>query len=358
MQDTKRQPQQASRKPRRCSTIRAFFFEPIIGELLRHHAPIDKLLRKQGLSRADLRSPYARLPLRSYIELMEDAAVATSNPYFGLELGSSFRLQMLGPICAIILNAGSLREVLGIFETFQTAWQANTNLIVTREDDTTVYSYGVGDPSLWPRRQDAEFTISAIVSLIRQLTTPRWTPVLIEFEHEIETREQRLAAFFKGPVRGSGTFNGITINNRDLDRPLPGASDDDRHGVIRTAERHLMDLMTGDSDETASVSEAVATCISRRLGGSALDIDVIAKELNLSARSLRRKLELEGTSFREMLQSQRKQKAEKLLLSRTMQVSELASRLGYSDIAVFSRAFKTWTGLSPKQFAKRAPSKR
>ncbi len=356
MQDTKRPPRKGSSSPLRRSTIRAFFFEPIVGELLRLHAPLDKLLRKQGLSRADLRSPYARLPLRSYIELMEDAAEATSNPYFGLELGSNFRLQMLGPICAVILNAGSLRQVLSIFETFQTAWQANTNLIVTREEDTTVYSYGVDDPSLWPRRQDAEFTIASMVSLIRQLITPRWTPVMIEFEHAVEARERQLAAFFRAPVRGSGTFNGITINNRDLDRALPGGADDDRHGVIRTAERHLMDLMSGDSEETGSVSEVVASCIARRLGGSTLDINIVAKELNLSARSLRRKLELEGTSFREMLQGQRRRKAEKLLLSRAMQVSELASRLGYSDIAVFSRAFKSWTGLSPKQFAKRIPS--
>jgi AraC-like DNA-binding protein len=352
VQKAKQKSRKQPGKLRDRATIRALFLEPVASELLRCHAPLDDLLRKHGLARADLKSPYARLPLRAYIELMEEAAEATSNESLGLALGSSFRLEMLGPLCALMQSAKSLRQALGIFEKFQAAWQANTSLIVTRDEETTCYRYGIEDPAIWPRRQDTEFTIAAIVSIVRQLSTPKWAPALVEFEHAVQPHQRRLAEFFKAPVRGSMEFNGITIGDRDLDRPLHGPADGNLDRAIGIAEQHLKDLMFGDGDDAPSVTEATASCIARRLGCSSVDIDVVARELNLSARTLRRKLEEEGTSFREMLQEQRRRKAEKLLSTRGFHISELAGRLGYSDTAVFSRAFKSWTGLSPKQFSR------
>ncbi|MBN9063724.1 MAG: AraC family transcriptional regulator [Rhizobiales bacterium] len=338
-------------------TIRAFFVELIVHALERRKAPVDRLLRRHGLARADLDSPYAWLPLRSYIALMEDAAAETGNDFMGLDLGRQFRQQMLGPFCALTLGAGSLREVLELFETFQTAWQANTNFIVQRDAKATTYLYAIEDPTIWPRRQDAEFTIAATVSLIRQLGASKWTPAVVEFEHSVRSRERALEEFFRAPVYGSVEFNRLTILNEDLDRPLPGGGRD-LDGVIRTTARHLKDLMVTDREEHVSATDATMSCIARRLGYTLVDIGVVAKELNLSTRSLRRKLEEEGTSYREVLQEQRRLKAENLLSSRGLHVSELAGRLGYSDSAVFSRAFKNWTGVSPMEYSRRSEADR
>lgn len=334
------------------ATIRALFLEPVVNELMRLHAPIDGILSRHGFSRADLRSPYGRVSLRLYIELMEDAAKETGNAFFGLDLGASFQLQQLGPFYALMSTADTVRTALAIFARFQSAWQTRTSLVVTQDAETTSYTYAIDDAAIWPRHQDAEFTLGAIATLIRQLGLPRWSPKAIAFEHSVSVRGARLRDFFKAPVTGNARFNRMTIANEDLDRPLRlgGLAEAKAMAVV---ERHLHDLLFEEPDAEESLREQVTHCIAKRLGRASIELDLVAKELGLSARSLRRKLDEENTSYREILQAERRLKAEKLLATGRFQISELAAGLGYSDVAVFSRAFKTWTGLSPRDYCAR-----
>jgi AraC-like DNA-binding protein len=335
------------------ATIRALFLEPIVNELIRLHVPIDELLSRHGFGRADLRSPYSRVSLRLYIELMEDAAVHTGNPYFGLDLGSSFQLQQLGPFYALMSNADSLRTALNIFARFQSAWQTRTSLLISSDIETTSYTYAIEDAAIWPRHQDAEFTLAAMTTLIRQLGMPRWSPRQVEFEHAMTTRGVRLRDFFRAPVTGNARFNRLTIDNADLDRPKHSGGMAEAKAMA-VVERHLRDLLSEEPDIGQTFRDCVTNCVAKRLGRASVELDIIAKELSLSTRSLRRKLDEEGTSFREILQAQRLIKAEKLLRDGRLQISELATYLGYSDVAVFSRAFKAWTGSSPSNYAMRS----
>lgn len=334
------------------ATIRALFLEPVVNELMRLHAPIDSILSRHGFSRADLRSPYERVSLRLYIELMEDAAAETGNGFFGLDLGSNFQLQQLGPFYALMSTADTVRTALAIFARFQSAWQTRTSLTITQDAETTSYTYAIDDAAIWPRHQDAEFTLGAIAMLIRQLGLPRWNPEAVEFEHSVSARGSRLRDVFKAPVTGNARFNRMTIANEDLDRPLRlgGLAEAKAMAVV---ERHLHDLLFEEPAADETLTEQVTHCIAKRLGRASVELDLVARELGLSARSLRRKLDDENTSYRDILQAERRLKAEKLLGSRRLQISELAAGLGYSDVAVFSRAFKSWTGLSPRDYAAR-----
>jgi AraC-like DNA-binding protein len=340
----------AHRIDSRPATIRALFLEPVVNELIRLHAPIDDILSRHGFSRSDLRAPYSRVSLRLYIDLLEDASAQTGNPYFGLDLGSGFQLQQLGPFHALMSNADTIRTALSIFARFQTAWQTHTSLQITREAEATIYTYAIEDPAIWPRHQDAEFTLAALATLIRQLGLPRWSPRAVGFEHAVSAREGRLREFFKAPVSGNARFNRLTIADADLDRPLRfGGMAETR--AMAVVERHLHHLLFEEPEASLTTGEQVAQCIARRLGRVSVDVELVARELGLSPRSLRRRLDEEATSYREILQAQRQLKAQKILGIRRLQVSELASLLGYSDVAVFSRAFKSWTGMSPRDYA-------
>lgn len=345
------------RRPSPCegkrATIRALFLEPIVSELTRRHVPIDGLLARHGFSRADIQSPYSRVSLCLYVELMEDAAARAGDGFFGLDLGSRFKLQQLGPFYALMSNAENLRAALSMFARFQGAWQTRTSMNVLRDAETTSYTYGIDDAAIWPRRQDAEFTLAAMTTLVRQLGAPRWSPLQVEFEHSVAGREPRLHDFFRAPVRGQARFNRMTISNDDLDRPfcLGGAVPE----AARVIEQHLRDLLFDEADNDSTLAEAVTNCVAKRLGHAIVDVDLVARELNLSTRSLRRKLDEEGTSFREILQGQRLLRARKLLDDGRHQISELAAFVGYSDVAVFSRAFKAWTGVSPSDYASHRP---
>lgn len=80
--------------------------------------------------------------------------------------------------------------------------------------------------------------------------------------------------------------------------------------------------------------------------------DEVAGALNLSVRSLRRRLADQGTSFRELLEQTRRGLAEDLLLTGGLTVDQVASRIGYADTPAFVNAFRRWTGMSPRRWVK------
>lgn len=334
------------------STIRAFFLAPIVRELGRHDIPIDGFLRQYGLSAAQLTSLYERVPLRHFVAMIEDLARRLDRPFLGLELGQRTSLADLGPFYAMFILARELNSALGGLARYQSTWQTNTLLDIVRGKETSACRYLIQDPAIWPRRQDAEFALAALTALVRQLTSSRWHPVAVEFEHNIAGRASVLSEFFKAPVSGNRPANLLIISKRDMEQPLRSRLDAEGD-VAPILERHLRELLSPPAAETPQTCvERVGALVARRVGRAAVSIDAIAAEMNMSVRTLRRHLTLEGSSFREILRQHRRTMMESILSTDDASLGDLAGRLSYSDGAVLSRAFKTWTGMSPRRYVK------
>ena len=78
----------------------------------------------------------------------------------------------------------------------------------------------------------------------------------------------------------------------------------------------------------------------------------IANLFDISERTLRRRLNNEGTSMQRLLADTRHELASHLLLNTNLPVSKISADLGFAAPAIFSRAFRSWTGLSPRQWRK------
>jgi AraC-like DNA-binding protein len=70
----------------------------------------------------------------------------------------------------------------------------------------------------------------------------------------------------------------------------------------------------------------------------------------MSSRTLRRRLDEEGTSFRSLLEEVRQALAEELLATGGLSLEEIAERLGYGEVSNFIHAFKRWKGVPPRQY--------
>ena len=84
--------------------------------------------------------------------------------------------------------------------------------------------------------------------------------------------------------------------------------------------------------------------------GGDLDQLLDRHHLNLSERTLRRKLDAVQVSYRSLLDEHRKERALSMLVSRSASIQQMAEALGYAEDASFLRAFKRWTGLTPRQY--------
>jgi len=86
------------------------------------------------------------------------------------------------------------------------------------------------------------------------------------------------------------------------------------------------------------------------LASGTIRIERIARALGCSRQTLYRRLKAEGLTFAQLLDDLRRRQALKLVRDASLPVKEIAWRLGFSDPAAFSRAFKRWTGKSPQAF--------
>jgi AraC-like DNA-binding protein len=123
-------------------------------------------------------------------------------------------------------------------------------------------------------------------------------------------------------------------------------------------DRELLDLpltkgkgMLSKAAEGLRTTVAAARLVSRtRAGSGKLTADAVARRLGLSTRTLQRRLKCCGVVFEDLLDETRRSEAIRLLLKGEHSMTEIAYRLGYSDPAHFTRAFKRWKGVAPSRF--------
>jgi AraC-like DNA-binding protein len=225
-------------------------------------------------------------------------------------------------------------------------WQSATRVELIAGDTTADYIYQIADTSIRPRRQDAEYSLAALCSLIRNFFGCQWSPLEVHFEHS-SNMTRAYEHSFHAPVFFGQSVNRIVLRAADLNRA--GIASD--RSMIPFMERHLQDL-SEESREPETLSSQVSHLVARRMGAGPLTLSSVAQELGFSARSFQRRLAEERTTFRSLVRDQRRTLAESLMKDRSATVTDVAHNVGYSETAVLSRAFKVWTGASPRAFAR------
>jgi AraC-like DNA-binding protein len=330
--------------------IRANLLAPILDALNAQGHDTVALLRTQALPSAPI-DPYQLIPLARYVAFFELAAGLLQDPFLGLKLGRAFRPELLGPLGFMFQASVDLRQALQQLSSYVSVWQSGTHLELLPGEIAADCIYQIDDPMMRPRRQDAEYTLASICNLICNFLGEHWAPLEVHFEHAGPLADHRAArAFahaFHAPVFFGQNLNRLVIRQSDLCRA--GVSSD--RSMLPFMERHLHDLAR-ESREPESFSRQVNYLIARRIGLGPLSLPAIAAELGLPPRSFQRRLAEERTTFRRLVREQRRSIAEALMKNRSTTVTAAAHTVGYAETAVLSRAFKSWTGTSPRTFAR------
>jgi len=129
-----------------------------------------------------------------------------------------------------------------------------------------------------------------------------------------------------------------------MDKPLPGASRELAQMHDQTTMQYLKRM------EQRDIINRVRIMIVEELSSNAITKQRVADKLCMSPRSLQMKLAAKSTSFQEILDSTRESMARGYMEQSAISITEAAYLLGFSDVSNFTRAFKRWTGKSPREF--------
>jgi AraC-like DNA-binding protein len=196
-----------------------------------------------------------------------------------------------------------------------------------------------------PYRQLAEFNLAGLVSFARWMAGAQARPLRIDviYAEPADTREH--ARVLGCPLRFAQSCYRVVLPAAALDAPLIQPDPAMRELMQRLAEQQLRALPRGD-DWLAQARALIA----RRLQQPPVEIDGVAATLALSTRSLQRRLHGEGLSFSQLVEQVRRDLAERHLADATLDLTDIALLLGYSEQSAFQRAFKRWTGATPAQW--------
>ncbi|WP_321855543.1 AraC family transcriptional regulator [Paraburkholderia tropica] len=317
--------------------IRGAVMGPIVRALDAAGANCDSLLDEFGLSRRQLSDPYEILPLGRYVEVFERAAQVLDEPWLGLRLGNELQLTELGPAGLVFMSSPTLGSAIRRFTDALASWQSATLVDLVSDNEWPMWSYRIAHANIWPRRQDAEYSVSAMCHMIRLVRGAQWTPVEIHFEHAAPADIKPYMRIFRVPVRFQQPASGVVLHPHDLDAPLKSADTQ----LARLMERHATDLISRDTVPHNLVDQ-VRDLVTRRLAREKLVVADIARDLGLSNRSLQRHLAEAGTSVREIIRDERQRSVAVLRDQEGMTNAAVARAVGYADATVLWRATRNW----------------
>jgi len=302
------------------------------------------LFPKLPFSGEDLAKSESLGELGSFVQWFDQAMEALP-PGTAWHLGQQCDYRSRGVLGEVVVNAGSLGSGLQWLCRFYSLIQDATSVKLDVKGDIATLSYQILDPNIWPRHQDALYTLGVFSSLINAANPKVWSKVRVLLECSAEEARIDLSRIVRTEVAYNSQTNAISFPAELLNSDIcKGARINQQH------MRHLSALLA-KKDRSMSVVERARYVILSNLIDSNISQETVAASLGLSSRTLRRKLAVEGSSYRELLDEGRMQlAAREFINSSDVSLSQMALKLGYSEHSTFTRAFGRWAGMAPKHY--------
>jgi AraC-like DNA-binding protein len=325
-------------------SIRGYLLLPFVEAVVAKGYDEAVLLSQHSLTSADLVEPHFRLPFLTFLAIQQQAAELVRDPCLGLKIGAEIRSEQVGSLGLLMATSRTLREALLHFSRWGASMREGWDLELVDRPDGAEYIYRVQEFGV-SHRQDVEYSLANLCSLIRTRMGRNWAPIEVHLGHSNPSRARIYEGVFKAPVFFDQPLNKLVISTQDLMVRSERVS----YALLPIVEAHLQlasQATRRDEILVRQVSLIVAQSMDRRL----VQIGDVAAKLGMPVRSLQRALADRQTSFREIVRQERRRIAENLLSQgRINSMTEIAISAGYADGSVFSRAFRAWTGEAPSK---------
>ena len=304
------------------------------------------LFEEAGMDYARLRDPVARFSYPSVRRLWGLAAENTGDPCFGLTVASFWHPTTLYALGYSWLASSNLDEAFQRLVRYTRIVNTAAGGVFRTEKDGDSFKL-IADSShvnmqTIPIAADA--AIAMILTMCRSAYGEDFRPRRVLMQHERPSCADRFERLFGAPVDFDQPRYEIWIDPEFIDKPLATANPE----LVRINDQIVTDYLA-HLDRSDVTTRVRAKLIERLPDGNVGEED-IASALNLSSRSLQRKLKAQGVSFKHLLDDTRKELGMQYVRNPHHSLIEIAFLLGFSEPGNFTRAFKRWYGLSPSKY--------
>ncbi|HVK99723.1 MAG TPA: AraC family transcriptional regulator [Dongiaceae bacterium] len=328
-------------------TVRIGYVRALLDYLQQQGTDVTQIFSAELLAELDTPSLNERLPIKRWGDLLERAITVTGDSALPLKVADELKPRHWGVFAYAAMTCKNLAEVVLILERYER--------LIDEVNDTRLLVLGENGALQWIPRVEApvpafmQLSLASWVVFARRYTGRANLMAEVHFTFSAPTDITPYHLLFSNKVLFDQPVTQLIFPLQYLQLPIT-YHDADTHRIMLSQAQSQFDALTTESGFRRQMTEAIR----RRLSSGRVTLEQLAEDMGLPSRTLQYQLETEGTSFRQLLDEVRAERARFYLQDPDMTLVDVSFLLGYSEQSPFNKAFKRWTGETPGEYRKRA----
>lgn len=303
-----------------------------------------RLLQRFDIAAEVLEHDDGLLSITAHDRMLDAAAAELDCPDFGLRLAERQDLTILGPVARAVATSATATEALDAAARF--LFVHSPVLTIGIDDDpwgrrgvvALTYRKEVSESPYSP--QAIELGLGVFYRVALQLLGESTGLRSVEIPHGPLSPVDRYLDFFSADVKFDRPVAALCADVRVLDSAFETADEE----IRRAAVEHLTGAY---SDPADSIATQVRRVVSESLPGPVPPLSEVARTLHLHPRTLQRRLVVVGTSFGQVVDDLRRDRAHRYITTTDLSLAQVADLVGFAEQSTLNHAVRRWFGLSP-----------
>lgn len=326
------------------STVPIHYVDALLQAAQQRGLDRELVLKQVGIDTASIEGDKARIPSASFRRLSEYLTLELEDETCGM-LAQRSKPGTFAMMCNASINSSTLGQFLKRCVEFNGLVRDNITLNIEQEGEHAHYSISAKPDTV----DQNQLIIMIFLSIVHRLSSWALGQTIILDKVNI-TRERPSYAheynfLFMAPIHFGQKSNSLFFAAKYLDMPVV-RTEQELEQFLSTPSMHLM--TSHDSDR--SLVSKIRELIKRDVGGKFPEFESVAKTLHMTTATLRRRLRAEGSSYQQLKDDIRRDTAIHHLSRGTLSMEQVAESVGFSEPTSFFRAFKRWTGVTPRAY--------
>jgi AraC-like DNA-binding protein len=300
-------------------------------------------IRSAGVPMSLVEAPHAMMPLSVMFTLFGEAARLTGDDLFGLRLGGAMHPVEFGAWVRYALAGRTLRQTIERCMRSVYFHQPGARFSLDKVDDGIAWRFHGAAADTTGRSAHADHLLPPMLNVVRHFAGAHWLPLAFYVPYPRPPHAAQLQRWLRARIVFGSPSIGLLFPEPVLDLARP-ERENEAAASLGEMRRELA------RRRTRTVAGSVASMITFGPDHDGFELATIARLMGRSSRALQKDLKIEGTGFREVLSRVRLAEARTLIKETALPLSEIAWRLGYSELPHFSRAFSSGMGIAPSEY--------
>jgi AraC-like DNA-binding protein len=317
--------------------------------LRENNHPQQQALERAGINPAVMNHSSQRVHTDQVARLFKTVQETLDDEFMGFTQ-TQCKVGLFATMAELVSHCSTLGELLDKAINFYNLVSNDIPMKLSRSQGNAVLSFQMTQPHLDPEHFMAEFW------LVIWHRFPSWyigQPIRLQETHFTFSSPQHrdeLQIMFPSQLHFNRSANRLIFDAQYLDKPLV-RSDQELETYVQNAPADVMTIPGSDSTLEAKIERIIGQRHPDRLIFA--PIHQLAEELGISSQTLHRRLKESATSYQKIKDNLRREVAIQKLVNERLSVEQVADIVGFTESRSFTRAFKHWTGLTPREYCKR-----